>query len=202
MRQQLRCLASIDEGVGDLLKALEETKQLDNTLFVFTSDNGYFWGEHGGLGDKRWAYDESIRVPLLARYPKLIRPGTSIDGLALNIDIAPTMLELAGVAVPKEVQGRSLLPLCRGGATGWRTSFLCEYFQEPAYPQVPTWQAVRTERWKYIHYPDDAGWDELYDLKADPHELKNLIRDPSGQTMLQELKAELARLLKITGGGS
>src|SRR5207248_10464771 len=97
MRNQMRCLAAIDEGVGELLKALEEAKQLDNTVFVFTSDNGYFWGEHGGLGDKRWAYEESIRIPLIVRYPRLVKPGTALPQMVMNIDIAPTFLELGGV---------------------------------------------------------------------------------------------------------
>jgi N-acetylglucosamine-6-sulfatase len=182
------------------LKALEETKQLDNTLIAFTSDNGYFWGEHGGLGDKRWAYEESIRLPLFVRYPKLIKPGTTIDALTLNIDIAPSFLELAGAAVPKDVQGKSLLPLFRGDTSGWRKAFLTEYFQEGMYPQVPTWRAVRTDRWKYIHYPDNASWDELYDLRADPHEMKNLIHEESAQATLKELRAELDRLWKETDG--
>jgi N-acetylglucosamine-6-sulfatase len=200
MRSQLRCLAAIDDGLGDILKALEETKQLDNTLIAFTSDNGYFWGEHGGLGDKRWAYEESIRLPLFVRYPKLIKPGTTIDALTLNIDIAPSFLELAGAAVPKDVQGKSLLPLFRGDTSGWRKAFLTEYFQEGMYPQVPTWRAVRTDRWKYIHYPDNASWDELYDLRADPHEMKNLIHEESAQATLKELRAELDRLWKETDG--
>src|SRR5207249_8303011 len=126
MRQQLRALAAIDEGVGQLLKALEDSKQLDNTMVIFTSDNGYFWGEHG-LGDKRWAYEESIRDPLLMRYPKLIKAGTMLDQLVLNIDIAPTFLELAGARVPKSVQGRSLLPLFKDAKTPWRKAFLTEY---------------------------------------------------------------------------
>ena len=197
IRNQLRMLAAIDEGVGRLLKTLEETKQLDRTLLIFTSDNGYFWGEHG-LGDKRAAYEESIRVPLLVRCPALARPGTVRDELVLNIDIAPTLLDLAGVEVPKTMHGRSLVPLLRGNAGGWRTAFLAEYFAEPKFARIPTWQAVRTVRWKYIRYPDYAGMDELYDLHADPHELKNLVQDPHAQAALKELRAELERLLMET----
>ncbi len=198
IRNQLRALRSIDEGVGRIFDALEETGALDNTLVIFTSDNGYFWGEHG-LGDKRAAYEESIRVPLLMRLPGLIKPGTTIDAPALNVDIAPTLLDLAGVAIPEDVQGRSLVPLLRGDASGWRTSFLAEYFAEAGYPRIPTWQAVRTDRWKYIHYTDLDGMDELYDLRADPHELKNRIDDPSAKPALDEMKADLARLLRETG---
>jgi N-acetylglucosamine-6-sulfatase len=197
IRNQLRCLTSIEEGVGRLLKALEETKQLDNTLFIFTSDNGYFWGEHG-LGDKRAAYEDSIRIPLVMRYPPLIRAGTTLDPMVLNVDIAPTLLELGGVAVPKDVHGRSLVPLLRGKTDGWRTACLFEYFAEMRFPRIPTWQAVRSERWKLIHYPELEGMDELYDLKADPHELKNVIKDEGVQQTVKELKGDLEKLLRET----
>jgi len=198
MLQQLRVMASVDEGVGRIFSALEETKQLENTLLIFTSDNGYFWGEHG-LGDKRWAYEESIRDPLLMRYPKLIKPGTVLDALALNIDLTPTALELGGVPIPQTIHGRSLVPLLQNLKAPWRTSFLTEYFLERGFPQVPTWQAVRSDRWKYIHYTEMDGMDELYDLKADPYELKNVIGKKSAQSTLQALQAELAKLLKETG---
>ena len=193
-RNQLRALLSIDEGVGRLFKVLTETRQLDNTLLIFTSDNGYFWGEHG-LGDKRAAYDESIRIPLLMRCPKLI-PGNSTRGqLVLNIDIAPTLLDAAGVAVPAEMHGRSFLPVLREGNAQGRESFLAEYVTEPR-DRIPSWQAVRSKQWKYIHYTGLDAMDELYDLKADPHELQNLIREPGAAGRLKELRAELARLLK------
>jgi len=198
MRQQLRAVAAIDEGVGQLLTALEESKQLDNTMIIFTSDNGFFWGEHG-LGDKRWAYEESIRDPLLMRYPKLIKAGTTLEQFALNIDIAPTLLELADAPIPKAIQGRSLLPLFKDARSTWRKSFLTEYFAEKGFPRTPSWQAARTDRWKYIHYSTLDGMDELYDLKADPYELKNLIKETGGQTALNEMKTELAKLLKETG---
>lgn len=198
MLQQLRAMAAVDDGVGQIFQALDETKQLDNTLLIFTSDNGYFWGEHG-LPDKRWAYEESIRDPLLMRYPKLIKAGTVLEPLALNIDIAPTVLELGGAPVPSTIQGRSLVPLFKDPNVSWRISFLTEYFLERGYPRVPTWQAVRTDRWKYIHYPELDGMDELYDLKADPYELKNVIRRPSVKGTLKTLKTELAKLVKETG---
>ena len=198
MRQQLRALAAVDEGVGQLFRALEAANQLDNTVFIFTSDNGYFWGEHG-LGDKRWAYEESIRDPLLIRYPKLIKAGTTLAPLALNIDLAPTLLDLAGVPIPKSIQGRSLLPLFKDANAPWRKSFLTEYFAEKGFPRAPTWQAVRTDRWKYIHYTALEGMDELYDLQTDPFEMKNLVQDAAAQSALKDMKAELAGLLKETG---
>jgi arylsulfatase A-like enzyme len=134
-----------------VLAALEETGQLDNTLVIFTSDNGYLWGEHG-LGDKRAAYEESIRIPWVMRYPKLIRAGAALDDAVLDIDLAPTLLELAGAPAPKPLHGRSLVPLLRGQHGGWRRVFLAEYFAETQFPRVATWKAVRAEGWKYIHY--------------------------------------------------
>ena len=198
IRNQLRCLMALDEGVGRVLKVLEETRQLDHTLLIFTSDNGYFWGEHD-LGGKHGPYEEALRVPLLLRYPKLIKAGTTLDASALNVDIAPTLLELAGAALPTGLHGRSLVPLLKGNTADWRSSFLAEYFLNRGQtPRFPTWQAVRTERWKYIRYPDLEGMDELYDLKADPHEMKNRIDDPGSATTLQDLKSELERLLRQT----
>jgi N-acetylglucosamine-6-sulfatase len=181
-----------------VLEALQEKKQLDNTLVIFTSDNGYFWGEHG-LGDKRAAYEESIRIPMVMRYPKLIKAGTTLDEAALNIDIGPTLLDVAGAAIPRQIQGRSLAPLWRGRRSGWRQSFLTEYFAEPQYPRIPSWQAVRTEQWKYIHYTELEGMDELYDLKADPFEMKNLIQEPGARGALKVMQEELERLLRETG---
>lgn len=192
---QLRCLASIDDGVGLVLKALEETKKLDNTMVIFTSDNGYFWGEHG-LGDKRWAYEESIRDPLLIRYPKLVKPGSRIDQLVLNIDIAPTLLELGGAPIPQAVEGRSILPLFKQEKVDWRKSIFGEYYFEKGFPRTPTWKAIRTAEWKLIHYPELEGMDELYNLKKDPFEMKNVIHESSAKTKLAELRAGLKSFLK------
>jgi len=196
-RDQLRCMASVDDGVGKLFQALEETGQLDNTVFIFTSDNGYFWGEHG-LGDKRWAYEESIRIPLLVRYPKLVRPGAKSDALALNIDIAPTCLHLAGVEVPKGMHGRSLKEPLRGNRRTWRTSFATEYLAERNYPRTPTWNAIRTARYKYIRYPELPDAAEMYDLQTDPYEKKNIAASPAVKATRDRLARELDRILTAT----
>jgi arylsulfatase A-like enzyme len=193
VRNQLRCLLAVDESVGRVIKALEETGQLDNTLLVFTSDNGYFWNEHH-LGDKRAAYEESIRVPMVMRYPKLIKPGTKIDPMVLNIDLAPTFIELANAKPIDGCHGQSLLPLLKGDNSAWRKSALFEYFLEKQYPNIETWQAIRTDRWKLIHYEKLHDMDELYDLQADPYEMKNLIHDPDSASQLEQLKKELADL--------
>lgn len=197
IRSQLRCLQSIEEGVGQIIQALEAAGALDRTLLVFTSDNGYLWSDHG-LGDKRAAYEPSIRIPLLMRYPKRIKPGTVIDAPALNIDMAPTFLEAAGVPVPADVHGVSLWPVLADPSASTRPAFLTEYFAEKAYPRIASWQAVSDDRFKYIHYTDLEGMDELYDLQADPNELKNLINDPAHQARLTTLKVQLARLLKAS----
>ena len=174
---RLSLLSAVDEGVGYLLDTLAEEGVLDQTAIVFTSDNGFFFNEHG-LHDKRWAYEEAIRVPLLLRYPPLARPGIVLDELVLNVDLAPTVLDLAGVSDRAGVHGESFLPLLSEGATGWRDAFVAEYLEEPRFPRGPSWEAIRTRRWKYIRYPDlGSEFDELYDLRTDPYELKNLVME-------------------------
>jgi N-acetylglucosamine-6-sulfatase len=194
---QMQQLAAVDEGIGQLLKALADSKQLDNTLIIFTSDNGYFWGEHR-LGDKRAAYEESIRIPFLVRYPKLIKAGTKFEQTILNADLAPTLIELANAPKLETMHGQSFLPLLKGKAKDWRETVLLEYFHETNFPRIRGWQAVRTPRWKFIHYTELEGMDELYDLQADRYEMKNLIGETRHAAKLQELKKELARLLKET----
>ena len=195
---RLRSLIAIEEGVGEILKALKETNQRDNTVIVFTSDNGYFYGEHGLSVERRLAYEESIRMPLLIRYPKAIKAGTVRDEFALNIDLAPTLLELAGVSGPKTMEGRSLVPLLKGAKTEWRKSFLIEYSSDKVFPRIRHmgYKAVRNERWKYIHYFELEGMDELYDLKADPYEMTNIIRQPGAAKIVDEMKREMERFLK------
>jgi N-acetylglucosamine-6-sulfatase len=193
-----RSLLAIDDGVGEIVKALKETGKLDSTILVFTSDNGYFYGEHGLSVERRLAYEESIRMPLLIRYPPAIKPGTVRDEFALNIDLAPTLLSLAGVSVPSAMQGRSLVPLFRGERIAWRSSFLIELNSDKVFPRIVQmgYKAVRTSRWKYIHYLELQDMDELYDLNADPYEMKNLVSDPRAAKALAEMKKELATLLK------
>ncbi|MCI0486328.1 MAG: sulfatase [Blastocatellia bacterium] len=195
-----RTLMAIEDGVGEILAALKETGQLDKTIIVFTSDNGYFYGEHGLSVERRLAYEEAIRMPLLVRYPQAIKAGTVRDEFALNIDLAPTLLSMAGIPVPDNMQGRSLAPLLKGAKVKWRDSFLIEYYSDRVFPHIVRmgYKAVRTGRWKYIHYLELEGMDELYDLKADPYEMKNLIDQPGAKKSLDEMKREMERLLKET----
>lgn len=201
-----RSLMAVEEGVGRILEALKDIGQLDRTVLVFASDNGYFYGEHGLSVERRLAYEESVRTPLLIRYPPMIKPGTVRHELALNIDLAPTLLNLAGLSAPGTMQGRSLAPLLKGlkelkGINpAWRDSFLIEYYSDKVFPRVIQmgYRSVRTTKWKYIHYLELEGMDELYDLKADPYEMKNLINHPRAAEALTKMKQELARLLRET----
>jgi N-acetylglucosamine-6-sulfatase len=168
---QLRSLASVDDGVGLLFAALEKSGQLDNTIIIYTSDNGMLMGEHGQFNVKRWAYEPVIRVPLLVRYLPLVSTGSISEQMVLNIDVAPTLLELADVKPIVPMHGQSIVPLLRESDAPWRKAFLAEYFLEKVSPRERPWKAVRTERWKYIKYTEETdGPDELYDLDADPRE--------------------------------
>src|SRR5439155_4213187 len=162
-----RTLNGADDNLGRLLAALDENKLADDTVVIFASDQGYFVGEHG-LRDKRSAYEESIRFPLLIRYPRLTKAGALVDEMALNIDLAPSLLDLAGVPIPADMQGRSWRPLLEGKSDGWRQSFFYEYFFESNHPETPTINGVRTTDAKLVKYPDHPEWVELYDLKRDP----------------------------------
>ncbi|MHC4681901.1 MAG: sulfatase family protein, partial [Planctomycetota bacterium] len=192
-------LVAVDESLGRVLDTLEEINALDDTAVIFSSDNGYFHGEHGGMWDKRAAYEPSMRIPLIMRYPKLTGRGTHCEELALNIDLAPTILELAAVPIPGAMQGQSWLDALRGRPG--RASFLYEYFQEGDRRfKRPTVLAVRTKRWKYVTYPLDSSLiSELYDLQTDPAELNNLIGDPKYAGTLEEMKNELEKLKRQTG---
>lgn len=187
-------LLSVDENVGRVLDFLDENGLTENTIVVYTSDNGFLLGEHG-LFDKRLMYEESIRVPLAIRYPAKIRPGTvDREHLVLNVDLAPTLLQLAGVPVPFGLHGRSLAPLLAGAAVPWRDAFLYEYFEYPAGHCVKKNRGIRTDRWKLIHFFETPEEWELYDLKNDPHETKNLAGNRAHSATLAVLKARMAEL--------
>ena len=193
-------LMSVEEGVGRILAALEKQGQLDNTLIVFTSDHGYFYGEHGLSVERRLAYEETIRIPLLMRFPKLIRPGTVREQMVLTLDLAPTFLELGGAKPPHPLHGQSLVPCLAGDQPLVREAFLIEHFSDRVFPRMLNmgYQAIRTERWKYIRYSDLQGMDELYDLASDPYELKNVIARPEARQTLATLQQQMNELLAST----
>jgi arylsulfatase A-like enzyme len=197
-RNYFRTIMGADENFGRLLQTLDELKLVENTVVVFTSDNGFYLGDHG-LGDKRSAYDESLRIPFIVRYPKMIsKGGQTRDEMVLNLDVAPTFLDLAGIAVPKEMQGMSMKPLLDGSAKDWRHSWFYEYFFERGFAQ-PTTLAVRTDTAKLIKYPGHDEWTELFDLKADPYEMKNLYNDPKAAELRKMMEAEYDARQKAVG---
>ncbi|HYD06381.1 MAG TPA: sulfatase-like hydrolase/transferase [Reyranella sp.] len=209
IRLRAAMMASVDEGMGDVFKALEQTGQLDNTFILFFGDNGYFFGEHGLGPERRFAYEEGIKSPFLIRYPAWFRPGTVNDDLVLALDIAPTLLDLAGAKAKDmaHIQGLSLKPLAKkGGRRGWRTSFMCEYFSENAMPWLVgmSYKAIRTRTHKYIHWTqkslDGVECDELYDLKADPFEMRNIIGKRGAAPLRERLRRQLAQLVSKSVG--
>ena len=193
-----RSLVAVDESIGRVYKTLEQINALDNTVIIFAGDNGYFHGEHGGMWDKRAAYEPSMRIPLIMRYPRLVKAATVSEEMVLNIDLAPTILELAAIPVPGSMQGQSWLSVLKGRPG--RKSFLYEYFQETDRRfKRPTVIAVRTTQWKYVTYPlDNSLTCELYDLRTDPEELDNLVGNPEYADITEQMKKELAQLQKKT----
>jgi arylsulfatase A-like enzyme len=193
MQDYLACVQSIDDNVGRFLDFLKESGLERDTIVVYTSDQGFFLGDHG-LYDKRFMYEESLRMPLLVRWPAAVRPGSEAVAMALNVDFAPTFLEAAGAAVPDSMQGRSLLPLLRGETPAdWRTAIYYRYYHDPGHHDTRAHLGVRTATHKLIHFWKKDQW-ELFDLRADPAELRNLYGQPGQEAVTAELKATLARL--------
>jgi arylsulfatase A-like enzyme len=199
VKDYYRVLLSVDENVGRVLDFLDRERLAENTIVVYTSDNGFFLGEHG-LYDKRLMYEPSIRVPLVIRYPARIEAGrVDRENMVLNVDVAPTLLQYAGIPVPLEIHGRSLAPLIAGARTPWRDAFLYEYFEFPAGHCVRKNRGVRTDRWKLIHFFEQPEEWELYDLKADPDETKNLASSPAHAEVVATLRARMAELRRELG---
>lgn len=186
----LRHVYGADENLGRLLDSLDELGIAEDTVVVYTSDNGYYLGEHG-LGDKRSLYEESLRIPMLVRYPRLFPAGKTIDDMVLNIDLAPSFLDLAGIPAQPGMQGLSWKPLALGTKPeNWRKSFLAEYYRELG--DAPTMYGVRTEDAKMIVYPGRNEWTEVFDLKADLYEIRNLAKDANKAAKLAlELDAQV-----------
>lgn len=195
-----KTLAGMDDNIGRVLDVLDELKLAEDTLVLYLGDNGYYLGEHG-LGDKRTAYEESIRIPFLLRYPARVKPAVR-DELVLNLDVAATILDACGLKPTWTQHGQCLLPLVSTapGETPWRKSFLYQNYRDPAYPKV-TFDvlAVRTESHKYVENDGNAEWTQLFDLKADPTEDNNLAYDPKAAGLLTDMQAELARLKAESG---
>ncbi len=211
IRNYYRCIDAVDENVGRLLAYLDRSGLRDDTIVIYTSDHGFFLGDHGWY-DKRFMYEESIRIPFLMRYPRGIKPGTTSPSMVLNVDFAPTLLEMAGIPLPVGLEGSSFVPMSRGEAqTSWRTSMYYRYWMHLAHFGIPAHYGVRTERHKLIYYyGKDLGsagaivgdtspaW-ELFDLDQDLYELHNRYNLPAYADTQQELHAELDRLQETLG---
>ncbi|MBW3542233.1 MAG: sulfatase [Planctomycetes bacterium] len=199
IKDYLRSIASVDDNVGRVLDYLDESGLAKDTVVIYSSDQGFYLGEHGWF-DKRFMYEESLRMPLLVRWPGVVEPGSTCEALVQNLDFAETFLDIAGVEIPADMQGRSLVPLLKGGTPDdWRKSIYYHYYEffpdRRAAHMVRRHNGVRTDRHKLIHFYNLGEW-ELYDLKQDPHEMRNVYDDPKYADVVRDLKAELERLMK------
>ncbi|HEV8365717.1 MAG TPA: sulfatase [Gemmatimonadaceae bacterium] len=189
----VRVVTAIDDNVGRVLAYLDSTGLARNTIVIYSSDQGFFLGDHGWF-DKRWMYEESLRTPLLIRWPGVVRPRSVNQDLVQNLDYAETMLDMAGVPIPASMQGRSLVPLLRGKTPAdWRDAIYYQYFEYPSWHMVRRHYGVRTKRYKLIHYYEVDAW-ELFDLRRDPRELRSVYGDASYKTVLATMKNKLHQL--------
>jgi len=193
MRDYLKCISSIDDNVGRVLDYLEQIGELDNTIIIYTSDQGFYLGEHGWF-DKRFMYEESLKTPFVIRYPKAIKSGSITDAMIQNLDFAPTLLDMAGVSIPGDIQGESFKEVLTGNKLTAKDALYYHYYEYPQPHAVKKHYGVRTDRYKLIHFYNDIDEWELFDLQNDPHELNNLINDPAQVTNIAVLKKKLVEL--------
>ena len=192
----------MDASIGRILDYLRKTGMDRNTLVIYMGDNGFCWGEHG-LIDKRTFYEASVRVPMLAYCPEIIEPGTVVEPMVQNIDIAPTVMEACGIGKAPQMRGQSMLPLLEGKEVAdWRERIYYEYYWEYDFPQTPTTFGVRTDKYKYIRYHGIWDTNEFYDLENDPHETRNLIAEPEYRQIIEQLANDLYTWLEETDGMS
>ncbi len=192
IKDYLRVVSSVDDNVGRVLDYLDAEGLAENTLVIYSSDQGFYLGEHGWF-DKRWIYEESLRTPLLMRMPGVIAPGSVNRNLVSNLDLAETILDAAGRPTPDDMQGTSMLPLLRGESPAdWRKSFYYHYYEKGTHHVAPH-RGVRTDRYTLAHFYETDEW-ELFDLRKDPHQMHSVYADEAYQTTVTELKAELKRL--------
>lgn len=196
IKDYLRVIASVDDNVGRVLDYLDQNGLTQNTIVVYTSDNGFFLGDHGWF-DKRFMYEQSLRVPLIVRYPAKVKAGSVSKAMTVNVDYAPTFLEYAGVKVPADIQGKSLKPVLEQNVTpeDWRTSIYYHYYEFPQPHHVHPHLGVRTDQYKLMFFTDLNEW-EMYDLKKDPNELRNVYLEPEYSDVREKMTAELVKARK------
>ena len=193
LRDYLKVVKSVDDGIGQVLDYLEAKGLLDDTIIIYTSDQGFYLGEHGWY-DKRFMYEQSLSTPLLVRYPKEIKPGTVVNEMVLNLDHAPTILDYAGLAIPSDMQGKSWRTLTTGNNIPWRDAIYYHYYEYPGPHMVKRHYGVRTDRYKLIHFYYDVDEWEMYDLKNDPDEMNSIYNDPKTADIQESLHARLEEL--------
>jgi arylsulfatase A-like enzyme len=201
IRDRAEMILAVDEGLGSILSELEESGDIHNTVIVFTSDNGFFFGEHGLSVERRLPYEESIRAPLLVWYPPAVRSATVIDELVSSIDIAPSILQFGGAKIGEQIQGVSFLPLLKaGGSRAARHPYVLieNYSDDRPFPWVldADYRAIRSDRHKLIHWVQHPEFDELYDLKEDPREERNVIKEHGNHGLVDRLRSELGKLVQ------
>lgn len=203
VRSYVATINSVDDSVGRVYAALERAGELDNTIFIFASDNGFLFGEHGMI-DKRTMHEASIRVPLVVRYPAAIKPGTVVKEQVLSLDLAPSVMELTVDGDMENIQGRSWAGLVTGQSKDWREAWLYEYNYEIQFPYTPNVRGIRKGDWKYVAYPHGDGgplrhMEELYNMALDPSERHNLANEASSAAKISEMRLALAELLQASG---
>jgi arylsulfatase A-like enzyme len=192
IKDYLRTIASVDDNIGRMLEYLDESGLADNTIVIYTSDQGFFLGDHGWY-DKRFMYEESLQIPLIVRWPGVIEPGSENERLVQNLDFAQTFLDMAGVEADESMQGRSIVPLMRGEDPDWRNAVYYHYYEWPYVHMVHQHYGARTDRYKLIHFYGLDQW-ELFDLEKDPREMNNVYDDPEYAQIVHEMTAEIERL--------
>jgi arylsulfatase A-like enzyme len=195
MQDYLGCIAAVDDGVGEVLDYLDESGLAENTIVIYTSDQGFYLGEHGWF-DKRFIYNESFKTPLLVRWPGVIEPGTVNTQMVQNLDFAPTLLNASGIEIPDYMQGESLIPLFRGETENFREAVYYHYYEYPGAHMVKRHYGIVTEDYKLAHFYYDVDEWELYDRKKDPNEMNNVYDDPAYAEIVVKLKKDLAQLRK------
>jgi len=195
LQDYLACIAAVDKSVGQVLDYLKENGLDKNTVVIYTSDQGFYLGEHGWF-DKRWMFEQSYRTPLLVQWPGVVKPGSVNADMVSNLDLAETFLDMAGVPVPADMQGKSMVPVLKGKTPGnWRKEHYYHYYEYPGSHMVKRHYGMSTERYKLMHYYYDIDEWEMYDIKADPEEMRNVYNDPEYAPVRKKLHKRLSKLM-------